>query len=120
MDAINTPKKFLEGERPMTTGTLVSITGFRKRKSRSRLLEALEKFQKDVLLPGSQDPSPWDNEDMEEFLSQVLGDHLIGKLHSSQDVRGMAHEYRQFAQRLRRAMQTKLKSLARFESMNSF
>lgn len=101
----------------MATGTLTDMSRYRKRKSRSRLFELLERFQLEVLLPNSTEPSPTDNEDMEEFLSQVLADHLIDKLHSSKDIRGMDQQYRHFDQRLRTALQTKLRSLARFEGM---
>ena len=102
----------------MAASTMIDFQTFRKRKSRSRLLEAFERFFSDVLLPNSEESLLSEAEEIEEFIAEVLGDHLIGKIRSSKDIRGMEQEARKFDQRLEHTLQLKMKSLARFEGMN--
>jgi|GEM_PF-5261744 len=104
----------------MAANTFIDFQTFRKRKSRSRLLEALERFFTDVLIPNNDESLLADAEEFEEFIAEVLGEHIIGKIRSSKDIRGMDQEYRQFDQRLRHTLQLKIKTLARFEGMNRF
>ena len=101
----------------MATQSLLSMTAYRKRKSRTRLLEALERFETDVLYPARMEPSPSVQEDMAEFLGQVLADHLIGNIQTSKDTHQLNRQYRHFLRQLRKKLEIKLKSLARFETM---
>lgn len=101
----------------MVANMPINIQSYRKRKSRSRLLQALEYFYTEILQPDNEDAILSDADELEEFLAEVLADQLVGRLSSSKDIRGMDQQYRQFDQRLRRALQVKMKALSHFESM---
>ena len=101
----------------MMAANLIDLNGYRKRKSKSRVLEALEQFHRDVLMPFEQDVQPISSEAFEEFMVQVLGDHLVGRLDSAQEVQALDENYQRFDVRLKKCLQTKLKTLARFERL---
>ncbi len=101
---------------------VADLRAYRKQKSMQRVLEALEQFeqfQKAVLIPleGHAGKASFSPDELEEFMLQVLGDHLVGRLESVQEIQALDENYRRFDGRLRRCLQTKLKSLARFESI---
>lgn len=101
---------------------IADLNVFRKRKSMQRVFEALERFehfQKEVLVPleGNTENASLNPEELEEFMLQVLGDHLVSRMESVKEIQVLDENYRRFDGRLRRCLQTKLKSLARFENM---
>jgi hypothetical protein len=101
----------------MAASSLIEMQSYRKRKSRSRLIEALDRFYTEVLLPANQENLLAHADEYEEFTAEILAEHLTEKLQSARDIRGLDQQYRQFDQRLRQALQRKFKSLALFESM---
>jgi hypothetical protein len=102
------------------SANVINISSYRKRKSKDRVFEALEQFHQEVLLPLQHEKAPLNPEEYEEFIVQLLGDHLVGLLESVQDMRILDERYRHFDGRLRRCLQTKLKSLAIFENAKRF
>lgn len=96
---------------------VVNLNAYRKRKSKARVIEALEQFQQDVLLPLEAEQGPLRPEEFEEFIVQLLGDHLVDRLESLGDIQRLDEHYRHFDGRLRKCLDTKLKSLARFEEL---
>jgi len=101
----------------MAAHSLIEMQSFRKRKSRSRLIEALERFYTEVLLPENADGLLSVADEYEEFTADILADHIVGQLGSSKDITAMDQQYRRFDQRLRTALQRKMKTLAHFEGM---
>jgi hypothetical protein len=99
---------------------VIDLNTYRKRKSKDRVVEALEQFQQEVLLPLKESQAPLRPEEWEEFIVQILGDHLVGQLASLRDIQALDEHYRHFDGRLRKCLQTKLKSLAIFESAKNF
>jgi hypothetical protein len=103
----------------MATPQLLDITRYRKRKSHGRIMELMERFFTDVTMPKAEEPVLQDADELEEFMAQVLADHLIGKLNSSNDATGLKAQFRQFNQRLKRGLQIKMRTRARFEALQS-
>lgn len=101
----------------MTPTNLIDLNTFRKRKSRTRVFEALDRFHQEILLPMEQEGLDITPEELEEFLVQVLGDHLVGKLNSARDFHVLDENYHRFDSHLRKCLQAKLRSLAHFESV---
>lgn len=95
---------------------LIDMNIYRKRKSKSRVVEALELFHRDVLMPFENEEQPISAEEFEEFMVQVLGDHLVGRLESASEIQALDENYQRFDGRLKKCLQTKLKTLARFEN----
>lgn len=95
--------------------TLVNINSFRKRKSKARVFEALEQFYLEVLGRLEDQNKRIDPEEFEEFMVQVLGDHLVSTLDSSKELDSLDQGYRRFDDRLRACLRTKLKTLGHFE-----
>lgn len=96
---------------------LANLNDYRKIKTRARVFEALEVLYMEVLTRLENEKGEIEHEELEEFLIQVLGDHLVGDLDSMQDMHQLDENYRRFDARLRKTLQTKMKSLRHFESM---
>jgi hypothetical protein len=96
---------------------VIDLNSYRKRRSKDRVFEALEQFQQEILLPLEEEQGALRPEEFEEFIVQLLGDHLVGQLESMGDIQRLDEQYRHFDGRLRKCLQTKLKSLAIFESV---
>lgn len=96
---------------------LVSMNMFRKRKSKARVFEALEQFHREVLIRLEDQNQQIDPEEFEEFMVQILGDHLVGNLDSAKQTALLEREYQRFDERLRACLRTKLKTLGHFEKV---
>lgn len=96
---------------------IVTLQSFRKRKSKVRVFEALEHFYREVLNRLEDQNNQIDPDEFEEFMVQVLGDHLVSTLSTSGDLKSLDQGYRRFDDRLRECLRTKLKTLAHFESV---
>lgn len=99
------------------TAKLVNMTAFRKKKSKVRVFEALEQFYQEVLIRLEDQHQQIDPDEFEEFMVQVLGDHLVDGLESSQQLEQLDQNYRRFDERLRACLRTKLKTLSHFEKV---
>lgn len=99
------------------SASVTDLTVYRKRRSKDRVFEALEQFHQEILLPLQQENAQLAPDEYEEFIVQLLGDHLVGLLESVNDMHILDERYRHFDGRLRKCLQTKLKSLAVFESV---
>lgn len=96
---------------------LAQLSDYRKRKTKARVFEALEELHAEVLTRLEDDRYQVSPEEFEEFIVQVLADHLTGLIDSSQDQDQLNNHYRRFDAKLRKCMQVKLRSLRHFESM---
>lgn len=96
---------------------MVNINAYRKRKSKARVFEALEQFHQEVLIRLENQNHQIDPEEFEEFMVQVLGDHLIGNLESTRQVELLNQQYKRFDNRLKACLKTKLKTLGHFEKI---
>lgn len=100
----------------------IDFAAYRKRKNKSRVFEALEQFQQDVLIPLETEKSDSKviPDEIEEFIVQVLGDQMVSKLGSANETRTLKANYKRFASRLKKCLQTKLNTLRRFEGFEKF
>ncbi len=96
---------------------LVQLDRFRKQKSKARVFEALEQFYQEVLIRLEDQNHQIAPEEFEEFMVQVLGDHLVGRLESSRQTDSLDHHYKRFDERLKACLKTKLKTLSHFEQL---
>lgn len=99
------------------TAKLVNLTVFRKKKSNERVFEALERFYQEVLIRLEDQHQNINPNEFEEFMAQVLGDHLVDGLKTGQQMEQLNQNYRRFDERLRMCLQTKLKTLSHFEKV---
>lgn len=88
---------------------------YRRRKARMRVFAALERLYLEVLTHLADDERRISPAEFEEFMVQVLGDHLVGDLDETMDLQRLDQNYRCFDARLRRCLQVKLMSLKHFE-----
>jgi ABC-type sulfate/molybdate transport systems ATPase subunit len=95
--------------------SLVALDAFRKRKMRLRVFLALEALYTEVLERLADERNEIHPEELEEFMLQVLADHLTGSLKSPDEVALLDENYRRFDERLRRCLQTRLRSLKHFQ-----
>jgi hypothetical protein len=112
----------------------ININQYRKSKSRARVLEALAHFQSESLTHLTDENNSLDLEAFEEFMAQVLGDHLAGQLADERKplagsqskasgvaagvAAGVAESYRRFNSRLKKRLQAKLKSRQLFDAFS--
>jgi hypothetical protein len=96
---------------------IMTLQSFRKRKSKVRVFEALEYFYGEVLNRLKDQNNQIDPDEFEEFMVQVLGDHLVSSLCASSDLKSLDQGYRRFDNCLRACLRTKLKTLGHFESV---
>jgi hypothetical protein len=104
-------------ETSIMTSRLANLNTYRRRKANARVFEALEQLYVEVLSRLEDENEQINPEEFEEFMVQVLGDHLVGNLTSGQDFRTLDENYRRFDTRLRNCLQTKMKTLQRFETI---
>ncbi|WP_373531165.1 hypothetical protein [Vampirovibrio sp.] len=97
--------------------TVVNLQSVRQRKSKVRVFEALEHFYGEILNRLEDQNKQIDPQEFEEFMVQVLGDHLVSNLSSSGDLTSLDENYRRFDDRLRACLRTKLKTLGHFEKV---
>lgn len=96
---------------------LTDLNAFRKRKSNARVFQALEALYAEVLDQLRDERNEIHPEELEEFLIQVLVDHMTGHLESTADIAHLNDHYRRFDTRLRRCLHTRIQSLQRFQSL---
>lgn len=89
-----------------------NINQYRKSKSRARVLDALEHFQTQAVTYLADEHNSLDLEAFEEFMAQVLGDHLTrqSSAEASDQQNDLAANYRRFNTRLKKRLQTKMKT----------
>jgi hypothetical protein len=101
----------------------INIQQFRKVKSRARVLDALEHFQAEALTHLTDENNVLDLEAFEEFMAQVLGDHLTGQMNAEMGYAAgqpkVAENYRRFSTRLKKRLQSKMKAQQYFEPLQS-
>jgi DNA-directed RNA polymerase alpha subunit len=101
----------------MMSSKLAQLNDYRKTKTRARVFNALDHLYWEVLTRLEDEAGRIDPEEMEEFLVQVLGDHLVGDLESMREVNQLDENYRRFDSRLRKCLHHKILSLGRFEGI---
>lgn len=95
----------------------VNLDRYRKKKSKERILAALEAMYFDILAHLEDEKGQIHPDEMEEFLVQVLVDHLTGNLENCSDYAALDHHYRRFDHRLRAGLHTRLKSMRHFQNL---
>ena len=94
----------------------INLESFRTRRSRARVMDAIDKLYEETKFCLADDEGVISPQDREEFLLQVLVDHLSANAEDL-GVGALDEDYRRFDGQLRHRLQTRLRTLKHFANV---